>query len=578
MKDRIKIITVSLPIGEELNQIPQVTPEIISEMMEELKGRCVDLVLFPQYSLSGSSVEGRRDNEELYYRFARSNNCYVVYNALIEKNKKLQCVSVIVDRYGEKAGEYIKTHKVEGIDIDLDTGNDIPVFELDFGKVSLLAGSDIYFPESAEIYSIKGAEILLCSMGTEPLRDDAQVQQLLKSRAVADYLYVAAAAYASNKKMYMTNNFEAISKEDGFSSEKIIDSFNSNGLGLHTGKAVVYDLRGEVIASTGREAGFVECEIDLSKKRNINQYIFGTGCIVYHQNERGIFRHLLEEAEYEKIEYPVRKPVISIVQMDYHDTIYNKSKDWYLKLYEYIKRAAVGSDLVVSSEYSKNESEPSHDTEEDREKINLYSACAKENSCYIAVNDCFDGVNTSLLFDRSGRIIHRYNKVNTLTMMYHSELPAGNTIEVVELDFGKVGFTICADSYCQEIARILGLKGAEIIINQSQSWGYDANSINESIFKAWAIENCLYVVTSAFPSSQVKLRSSIIDPTGETVLASDYDREGIYTARINLDAVRNKVSFIYDRDRVKKDFSFRNRLMTARRPDLYSLLNGSKKI
>ncbi|NSW89088.1 MAG: carbon-nitrogen hydrolase family protein [Firmicutes bacterium] len=526
----------------------------------------------------GFRIHTIKIKEELFSKHARENNCYVVYNTLVRNNGRNACISKIIGRDGRFIGEYVKTHKIEGLDIDLALGSDMPVFELDFGKVGLMAGTDIFIPELAEIYSIKGAEILLCSLGVWPLRDDTEQNYLLRGRAIADYFYVAASAYASHTGMYMTNNYELLNRENGYSIEQLEKSFNSNGLGRHTGRAAVYDLRGDVIASTGREKGFIICEIDLSKKRQIEKYIYGYGSIVYHQNQRGIFKDILKSSTYEKKVYSVEKPVIGFVQMSYSDTISSNEKSWYIKQCDYINSIASKCDIVICSEFSTMEYNPKGriKVEFQDEKISMYSACARNNKCYIAVNDCFDGINTTLLFDRSGNIIHKYEKVNTCTMMYNKELPTGIEIEIVELDFGKVGFVICADSYCQEIPRILGLKGAEIIINQTQSWGYDANSINEGVFRAWAIENCAYIVTCAFPSSQVKLRSNIIDATGETVFASNYDLEGAYIAQIDMNAVREKVSFVYREGKVIKDFNFRNRIMEARRPELYTLLNGEK--
>jgi predicted amidohydrolase len=133
---------------------------------------------------------------------------------------------------------------------------------------------------------------------------------------------------------------------------------------------------------------------------------------------------------------------------------------------------------------------------------------------------------------------------------------------------------VCADSYTQEIPRIYALKGAELVILQSQSWGADAAHINEGSTRAFAIENSMMVFMSNFASSQVVHRTNIIDPTGETIFATGYDREGLYTVEVDMDSVINHESFVYEEGMVKRSYNFRERLMNARRPELYKALTS----
>ncbi len=578
MNNKALIAVVSLPVNNTVTHIPSVPVQTVEHMLDEIRGNPLDLILFPQYTVLEEGNDRELEKIELFRSFARDNGSYVVYNSLRQSVTGASCTSTIIGRDGTSVGEYTKTHQIDGIDITLDLGDEMPVFQLDFGNVALLVGSDIYMPELSEIYSLKGAEILLCSMGTQILRDDTELQRLYKGRAIQNYLYVAASTYASSSIMYMASNFENFNPhaEEIAVSGDADASFNAFGLGKHTGRAGVCDLRGETIVSTGRESGVAVCTLDLTKKRSAASYNYGTGRIVFQQNERGVFRYLRERATYPS-KLTEAKPggaraKIGFVHLPYKDTIHTKNKNWHVNVLTHIREAAASCDLVVCSEYSRG------DGGKDEEEclpdfLRGCSEIAKENNCYVAVNDVVQRMNTSLLFSRTGELIHQYQKVNTLSMMYHNQPPAGTEIDVVELDFGTVGFMVCADSYCQEIPRILALKGAELIILQSQSWGYDANAINEGASRTWAIENCQYVLMSNFPSSQIANRSNLIDPTGETVFASNYDMEGIYIAEINLDAVGRKVSFVLHNGKVRKDYTLRSRLMNARRPDLYSLLS-----
>lgn len=567
------IAALSMGINEKNFALPMVTIEELRRALEVAAGNKIDLVLLPQFVIGkDDSADSKKRN--MLEDFAIRNHCYVVYNFY----EKGYSVSEILDREGKCCGQYRKTHRIDGIDPDLALGDELPVFELDFGKVALLAGTDLYFPEVAAAYSLSGAEILLCSQGIEPLRDDTQIQHLLHARAIMNFMFVVSAAYASDKPMYMTNNYDAMHGATIEDYEKIDgpDKMNSNGIGLLPGRACIYDLRGEMISCSGREAGAAICALQMALKRESKKYIFGLGHPVWHQNERGVFDDLAKPFTFKKRNYVVKKPVITFAHMTYRDTI----GEWgqisnqtinLQKLFAYMRKAASYSDMVIFSELSA----PTNTmTDELKAK---YAQIAAENHCYILINQEIEKRNISVLFDRDGQQIFSYEKVNGLCFMYDKIDKVGKELPVVELDFATIGVMVCADSYCQEIPHIYALKGAELIILQSQSWGFDAARINEGFSRAYAIENGVTFLMSNFPTSQVVHRTNIIDPTGETIFASGYDREGLYTVEVDVDAVINHESFVYEDGMVKRNYNFRERLMKARRPELYKALTGKRQ-
>jgi len=86
--------------------------------------------------------------------------------------------------------------------------------------------------------------------------------------------------------------------------------------------------------------------------------------------------------------------------------------------------------------------------------------------------------NTALLIDDNGDIILKYHKINLLEV----EFPfyeVGNTLNVVDTPFGKIGLNICADNYADSltIGHTLARMGAQIILSPS-SWTVD-HSITE---------------------------------------------------------------------------------------------------
>lgn len=72
--------------------------------------------------------------------------------------------------------------------------------------------------------------------------------------------------------------------------------------------------------------------------------------------------------------------------------------------------------------------------------------------------------NSAPLFDRDGKLVGVYDK----NMLFDPELDNGTSpgvgYPVFETDFGKVGIIICYDSWFPEPARLLGYKGAELML------------------------------------------------------------------------------------------------------------------
>ncbi len=77
-------------------------------------------------------------------------------------------------------------------------------------------------------------------------------------------------------------------------------------------------------------------------------------------------------------------------------------------------------------------------------------------------------LNSMILFNRIGTERMHYSKVHTCAFDLEKVLSSGDNFYVTELDIGrdiiKVGSTICFDREFPESARILMLKGAEVIL------------------------------------------------------------------------------------------------------------------
>ena len=97
------------------------------------------------------------------------------------------------------------------------------------------------------------------------------------------------------------------------------------------------------------------------------------------------------------------------------------------------------------------------------------SASAREHGIHIVVGICQlhpkipeTIYNSSILIGPSGDILGTYHKMHLAFEEKHYFFP-GNTVEVFNTDLGCLGLVICYDLVFPELARVLALKGAEII-------------------------------------------------------------------------------------------------------------------
>ena len=102
---------------------------------------------------------------------------------------------------------------------------------------------------------------------------------------------------------------------------------------------------------------------------------------------------------------------------------------------------------------------------------------ARENQIYVCAGLTEKlgdkNYNTAILINPHGEIILKYHKINLLTVEqpYYA---IGQTLNVVNTPFGKIGVNICADNYIDGLAigHTLARMGAQLILSPS-SWTVD---------------------------------------------------------------------------------------------------------
>ncbi len=159
--------------------------------------------------------------------------------------------------------------------------------------------------------------------------------------------------------------------------------------------------------------------------------------------------------------------------------------------------------------------------------------------------------NSVCLFDRHGKLKYLYAKVHTCDFGGEARLCAGNDFPVCDLDTAKgcvkVGSMICYDREFPESARILMLKGAELILVPN-ACPMEINRLSQ--LRGRAYENMTSIATCNYPSPHPDCNghSSVFDGVAyveelpgsrDTCIALAGEEEGIYMASLDLALLRS---------------------------------------
>ena len=159
-------------------------------------------------------------------------------------------------------------------------------------------------------------------------------------------------------------------------------------------------------------------------------------------------------------------------------------------------------------------------------------------------------LNSVIFFDRSGKEILHYSKVQICAFDLEKVLSGGDDFYVADLDFGrgtvKIGSMICFDREFPESARILMLKGAELILAPN-ACPMEINRL--SALRTRAYENMVAVATCNYPDGQPDCNghSTLFDgvpwlrdePGVRDMCVMEAPGEpGIYLATLDLDMLR----------------------------------------
>ncbi len=133
---------------------------------------------------------------------ARRNRIWVVAGLTEQVGDIVYNTAVLLDRRGRIAGKYRKVHLPrEEWTKGVRPGHTYPVFETDFGKIAIQICYDWFFPEPAEIFALKGAEIIFAPTWGNTLPDEGgrvNGESVFRVRARDNGVYMVPSVYSGN--------------------------------------------------------------------------------------------------------------------------------------------------------------------------------------------------------------------------------------------------------------------------------------------------------------------------------------------------------------------------------------------
>ena len=208
-KVKIGLVQIDMETGGSIREKQDNLLYLAQHCCEE----SADIVFFPEaYQYTQNRDILKRPSELSYIasefklrcaELAKKYHAYIVPWDYEIKNGKCHNMSYILDRYGNEVGKYYKVHLThEEIARGISNGNEFPVFDLDFGRIGIMICFDNYFPETARILGVKGAELVLY-----PLFGDTLIPQWelkMRARAIDNSMYIASCQLSNGRDIAYT--------------------------------------------------------------------------------------------------------------------------------------------------------------------------------------------------------------------------------------------------------------------------------------------------------------------------------------------------------------------------------------
>ena len=262
----------------------------------------------------------------------------------------------------------------------------------------------------------------------------------------------------------------------------------------------------------------------------------------------------------------------ALIQQKYYNTKIETIKQTVLKIKEAAKKNV---ELIVLQElhqthyFCQNENVDLFDLADSWEDdISFWSKITKENQI-VLVTSLFEkraaGLyhNTAVVFEKDGSIAGKYRKMHIpddpgfYEKFYFT--PGDLGFEPIQTSVGKLGVLICWDQWYPEAARLMALKGAEILIYPTAIGWFDEDSVEEkkmqldswiAVQRGHAVANGIPVLTVnrvGFEKDDSEVlkgtnfwgNSFAFGPQGEYLAHANHQNEEIVYVNVDLNKSEN---------------------------------------
>jgi predicted amidohydrolase len=549
----LTIATLCLLNGEQYEDRQYVLKELQKCPTE------TDLLVLPHMPFLSFDTDRAARDLRRFSDFARLRQCYLALSMTEHDGDDTYFTAILFDRKGDTVGCYRKAHAladdVIGPEQPIAVGDELPVFETDLGIIGMTIGTDFYLPEVYEAIRMKGADIMTWHHYPERFRDHSTWEPLLMARCVDSHCHMVTAMY-SDERTYLTNDAA------------------QQRAGSPWGRSMVLNRVGTPVADTGYEDGWAVAKINLDRRKVCDKVDFRREniFIVSHYGDRKALGPVAESYQKPKLPaYDKRTCRLAIGHLPLED-IWRDGRVPTALLGLLDEAAAIKPDLLLFSEQSCNTSD-----ETTARVMDTVAEKAAELGSYVAIG----GIRTQkhgstcYVWDRHGEIVYDHPIYWTRGF---------DEIEVFDADFGRVGSHTCGDLYTPLFDRVLALRGAEIIVDPSQMWGGNGR-LNETMLRARAADNGVWIACAHWGKSDPALRSLIVDPYGQVVAASTYGKADLVFYDVDLNDRRSYYAGVATpKEGQTVDMSWwpgvfpqqlcdwQDMLFAARRPELYGII------
>jgi predicted amidohydrolase len=251
---KIRIASVSF-LMEDLPHTVNFNIERAMKYIRDASNAGADIVCLPETmttnGMGNTKVSVSTGIIDEFSRAAREYSIAIVAPFYLSDGDEAFNQATVFDSSGNEIGRYRKAQPTGSEAKWITPGNNFPIIELDITtkenvrktvKIAIMICMDIYFPEIARIYAMKGAEILFWPTTTHgPTQSGLESQ--LRSRAIDNSLYIV---------------------ESNLAGHPPYAPYSGR---FYPGNARIVDFNGDIIAQTGRRAGLAIADIDLDERR-----------------------------------------------------------------------------------------------------------------------------------------------------------------------------------------------------------------------------------------------------------------------------------------------------------------------